>query len=104
MTIPLGGFQQAATTLTEVSGKTYSRQAVQGLHKRRHQSKNGFPELHHYVINGKEKYYFNLQEVINWYKSRTAEKDQTPQALANIKARRDRAAGTMATTSTQNTT
>jgi hypothetical protein len=101
MTIPLGGFQQAATTLTEVSGKHYSRQAVQGLWKRRNQSNNGFPNLHHYVINGKDKYYFNLQEVINWYKSKKPESDHRPQALANIQARRKHATGT---TDPQNTT
>jgi hypothetical protein len=104
MTVLLGGFQQAATTLTAVSGRTYSRQAVQGLWKRRTQSNNGFPSLHNYVINGKEKHYFNLQEVINWYNSKKPEADHRPQALANIKARRNRAAGTVATTSTTDTT
>lgn len=92
MTVHLGGFQQAATALTGVTGRSYSRQAIQGLWKRRIQSNNGFPDLHRYVINGKEKAYFNIQEIINWGKKHR-EADHRPQALANIQARKH-AAGT----------
>lgn len=66
----LGGFQQAARELTRISGKNYSRQAVQGLWGRRLKTNSGFPELHTHTINGKEKHYFDLDEITHWYQTR----------------------------------
>jgi hypothetical protein len=68
----LGGFQHAAHKLTEVSGRSYSRQAVQGLWERRAKSGNGFPELHVFYINGRRHLYFDLGEVAYWYNLRHA--------------------------------
>jgi hypothetical protein len=63
----LGGFKWAARTLTVMSGKNYSWQAVQGLWG--HRDKNGFPELHPYTVNGHDHNYFRFDEVREWYKA-----------------------------------
>jgi hypothetical protein len=90
MAIRLGGFQEVATLLTNLSGRSYSRQAVQGLWQRRLKSQSHFPDMHDYVINGTPKKYFNLAEIQKWYKARHPEANHRPQALANIEARRQR--------------
>jgi hypothetical protein len=64
----MGGFQHAARHLKKISGRNYSRQAVQGLWGRR--DKNGFPEFHIFPINGRDHHYLILNEVENWYRQR----------------------------------
>jgi hypothetical protein len=71
----LGGYQEAARKLAEISGRSYSRQAVQGLWERRIRSGNGFPELHVVHINGHEHEYFDLDEVACWYRLRHMKDD-----------------------------
>jgi hypothetical protein len=63
--IELGGFQAAAETLTEISGRQWSRQAVQQLYKRR--KINRFPPMVSVSINGKPHKYFILRNVNAWY-------------------------------------
>lgn len=60
-----GGFQEAAKTLSELSGKTYSRQSVEQFHKNR--DVNGFPDRHEISINGHDRTVFDLQEVKDFY-------------------------------------
>lgn len=65
--IELGGFQQTADMLRNMTGKPWSRQGVYSLWKRRQY--NGFPELTMYSINGKVHMYFHLRKVQRWYDS-----------------------------------
>jgi hypothetical protein len=67
----LGGFQEAASCLTTLSGRPYSRQAVHQLWKRR--DLNGFPEMGSYHVNGHVKLYFNMDDITRWYFNRTRE-------------------------------
>lgn len=61
----LGGYQEAAEILSGLSGKKYSRQGVQQMFARR--ASNGFPDRHTYVINGRIKQLFRLQDVEDWF-------------------------------------
>jgi hypothetical protein len=61
----LGGFQTAADVLTQISGRPWSRQAVQQLYLRR--KVNGFPSMYNYSINGKVKKFFRIRNVETWY-------------------------------------
>ena len=61
----LGGFQEAASVLSALSGRTYSRQGVQQMWKRR--EFNGFPDRGSWSINGKVRELFDLDEVEAWY-------------------------------------
>jgi hypothetical protein len=63
--LKLGGFREAADTLTGLSGRRYSRQGVQQLWKRR--GTNGFPDLREISINGKPKRLFDMEDVADWY-------------------------------------
>lgn len=61
----IGGFQEAATFLTSLAGRPYSRQAVHQLWKRR--NVNGFPDMGKYRVNGHVKLYFNMDDITRWY-------------------------------------
>lgn len=61
----LGGFQEAAALLTRLSGRNYTRQGVQQLWKRR--AVNGFPDRDAWNINHKDKLYFDLEDIAEWY-------------------------------------
>lgn len=65
MITELGGFQEAAKLLTELSGQRWSRQRVEQMANRR--NANGFPRMHTYIINGYTRELFNLQQVRDWY-------------------------------------
>lgn len=64
-TINLGGYATVAKRLIILSERGYTRQAVEGLYKRR--SSNGFPEIKTVIINGFEKHYFDLDEIDQWF-------------------------------------
>lgn len=66
----LGGFQEAADLISTLSHKSYSRQGVHQLWKRR--DYNGFPERKELSINGFHKKYFDLEEVKEWWEHRNA--------------------------------
>jgi len=61
----IGGFACTARHLKKISGRNYSRQAVQGLWARR--NKNGFPDFHVFPINDRDCHYLLLSEVTTWY-------------------------------------
>ena len=65
MATELGGFQTAADVLTQISGRHWSRQAVQQLYIRR--KVNGFPQMYSYSINGTVKKFFRIRNVETWY-------------------------------------
>jgi hypothetical protein len=74
LTTPVGGYQAAAHLLHVLTGRTYSRQAAQGLHTRRND--NSFPDKQQFrVISSKMVEVFNLNEVEAWQKERAAGKD-----------------------------
>jgi hypothetical protein len=61
----LGGFQTAADVLSDISGRRWSRQAVQQLYVRR--KTNRFPQMYEYSINGKPRKYFRIKNIRDWY-------------------------------------
>ena len=65
ITRELGGFQQAAETLTSLAGRSYSRQGIQQFYERR--DVNGFPERKPWTINGHTRELLDMQEVADWY-------------------------------------
>lgn len=67
----VGGFQEAATFLAMLSGRPHSRQSVHQLWKRR--NVNGFPEQGKYLVNGHVKLYFDMDDILRWYFTRTRE-------------------------------
>lgn len=92
--IQLGGFREAADTLTVLAGHRYTRQGVQQMWKRRRV--NGFPDLTNYLINGYPKSYFCIAEVTDWYSFAEAAdlltmlegKRRTPSNVYNLWIRR----------------
>jgi hypothetical protein len=65
MMLHLGGFQETADYLSVLTRRSYSRQAVHQLWKRR--SVNGFPDRKQYLINGYTKQYFDMEDIHKWY-------------------------------------
>lgn len=61
----LGGFQEAATVLSHLTGRQYARQGIQQMWKRR--AVNGFPDRKRPVINGHTRLLLDMQEVADWY-------------------------------------
>lgn len=69
LAVPVGGYADAAVKLRELTGRTYSRQAAQGLYDRR--VINGFPEKRDFrVLTGKIVRAFSLTEVEEWQRRR----------------------------------
>lgn len=62
-----GGYSHAARFLIERRGENFTRQGVYMWWTRR--DHNGFPEMHVLLINGRERKFFNLEEVLAWYDS-----------------------------------
>ena len=61
----LGGFQQAAQTLTHIAGRTFTRQGIQQFWRRG--DVNGFPEREARSINGHVRLLLDMQELADWY-------------------------------------
>lgn len=68
MTKHLGGYAEAARTLTAATGRPWTRQNLHQTWKRR--DRNGFPEARPWNINGHVKILFDMDEITKWAATR----------------------------------